>query len=267
MADRQYVRYTVEDRIATLVIDHPPVNAFNRQTLTELDGAVDELLANPDVKVIIITGGGQLAFVAGADINEINAALGIVKSGDLTTARGLLELGQNVFTKIERAKKPIIAAINGVCLGGGLELAMSCHIRIAGDRVRLGQPEISLGIIPGWGGTQRLPRRVGRGKATEMILSGDQITAQEAKALGLINIVVPGDAVMRQAKGLAGKLAAKSAVALAAALTAINTGYDLPLAEGLATERDQFSFAAQSEDAQEGVSAFLQKRQPAFKDK
>ena len=144
---------------------------------------------------------------------------------------------------------------------------MACHMRICGDRVRLGQPEINLGIIPGWGGTQRLPRRVGRGKATEMILSGDQITAQEAKALGLVNIVVPGDAVMRQAKGLAGKLVAKSAVAMAAALRAIATGYDLPLEEGLAKEREQFGALAASEDAPEGVNAFLQKRAAQFKDK
>jgi enoyl-CoA hydratase len=265
MADRQNIRYTVEDHIATLVIDHPPVNAFNTQTATELGDAVDELLANPDVKVIIITGGGQLAFVAGADIGEINA---ILKSSDpVANLAAASKKGHDLFNKIEQAPKPIIAAINGVCLGGGLELAMSCHIRIAGDRVRLGQPEINLGIIPGYGGTQRLPRRVGRGKATEMILSGDQITAQEAKALGLVNIVVPGDAVMRQAKGLAGKLVAKSAVAMAAALRAINTGYDLPLEEGLAKEREQFGALAASEDAPEGVNAFLQKRAAQFKDK
>jgi enoyl-CoA hydratase/carnithine racemase len=264
MADRQFVRYTVEDRVATLVIDHPPVNAFNKQTLTELDGAVDELLANAEVKVILITGGGQLAFVAGADISEINA---LVKGQDATGAQAFMELGQGVFNKIERAPKPIIAAINGVCLGGGLELAMACHIRICGDRARLGQPEINLGIIPGWGGTQRLPRLVSKGKAIEIILSGDQITAQEAKALGLVNLVVPGDAVLRQAKGLATKLAAKSAVALGAALKAINTGQDLALVEGLAKEREQFITLSASEDTREGVSAFLEKRQPQFKDK
>jgi len=264
MADRQYIRYTIEERVATLVIDHPPANAFNRQTLTELDSALDELLSNSEVKAIIITGAGQMAFVAGADIGEINE---LVKSGDAAGAQAMIEAGQALFNKIERASKPIIAAINGFCLGGGLELAMACHIRIAGDRARLGQPEINLGIIPGWGGTQRLQRYVGKGKAIEMILTGDQITAQEAKALGLINLVVPGDAVMRQATGLAKKLAAKSAVATAAALRAIAAGSDLPLAEGLAKEREQFVNLAGSEDTREGVSAFLEKRQPQFKDR
>jgi enoyl-CoA hydratase/carnithine racemase len=264
MADRQFVRYTVEDRIAVVVIDHAPVNAFNKQTVGELSDTIDELLADANVKVIILTGGGQLAFVAGADIGEIND---LIKSGDMAGARAMIEKGQETFNKIEQAQKPIIAAINGVCLGGGLELAMACHIRIAGDRVRLGQPEINLGIIPGWGGTQRLARLLGKGKAIEMILTGDPITAQEAKALGLVNLVVPGDAVMRQAKGLAGKIAGKSAVAIAAALRAINKGADLPLVEGLAGEREQFTNLASSEDTREGVSAFLEKRPPQFKDK
>jgi len=264
MADRQFIRYTIEDRVATLVIDHPPANALNRQTVTELDSAVDELLANADVKVVIITGGGQIAFVAGADIGEINA---LVKAQDAAGAKAMIELGQGVFTKIENAHKPVIAAINGFCLGGGLELAMACHIRICGDRARLGQPEMNLGIIPGWGGTQRLPRLISKGKAIEIILTGDQITAQEAKALGLVNLVVPGDAVLRQAKGLASKLAAKSAVAMAAALKAVNAGQGLPVVEGLTKERDQFVTLSGSEDTREGVSAFLEKRQPQFKDK
>ncbi len=262
MAD--FVRYSVEERVATLVIDHPPVNALNRQTLTELDAALDELLANADVKVIVITGGGQLAFVAGADIGEISQ---IVKSQDASAAQAMLEYGQKVFDKIEGSHKPVIAAINGVCLGGGLELAMSCHMRIAGDRARLGQPEINLGIIPGWGGTQRLPRIVGPSKATEIILTGDPITAQQAMQLRLVNMVVPGDQVIRQATGLARKIAGKSAVSVAAVLAAIGGGLDVDLQAGLGKEREQFVKLAGSEDVREGVSAFLEKRPPQFKDR
>ena len=204
MAD--YIRYTVEDHVATLVIDHPPVNALNSQTLMELSAALDELLADDAAKVIVVT-------------------------------------------------------------GGGLELAMACHIRVAGDRVRLGQPEINLGIIPGWGGTQRLPRIVGASKATEMILTGDQITAQQALQLRLVNLVVPGGEVMRQAKGLAHKIADKSAVTVSAALTAIGAGLDGGVQTGFAKEREQFARIADSEDVREGVTAFLEKRLPQFKDK
>jgi enoyl-CoA hydratase/carnithine racemase len=262
MAD--FVRYTVEDKIAVVVVDHPPVNALNPQTLQELSAAMDELTANPDVKVIVITGGGQLAFIAGADLGVIG---GIVKSRNLAEGSAMIELGQTVYNKIENSNKPVIAAINGVCLGGGLELAMACHLRICGDRVRLGQPEINLGIIPGWGGTQRLPRIVGAAKATELILTGDQLTAQQAMQLRLVNMVVPGGEVMRQAKGLAAKIANKSAVSVAAAMTAIRAGLDADLPDGLTAERQQFDIVTASADALEGVSAFLEKREAKFTDK
>jgi enoyl-CoA hydratase/carnithine racemase len=260
----EFIRYTIEDKVAVLVVDHPPVNALNPQTLQELSAAMDELTANPDVKVIVITGGGQLAFIAGADLGVIG---GIVKSRNLAEGSAMIELGQTVYNKIENSNKPVIAAINGVCLGGGLELAMACHMRICGDRVRLGQPEINLGIIPGWGGTQRLPRIVGTAKATELILTGDQITAQQAMQLRLVNMVVPGGEVMRQAKGLAAKIANKSAVAVTAALTAIRAGLDADLPDGLTAERKQFDIVTASEDALEGVSAFLEKREAKFQDK
>ena len=179
MAERQYVKVSVEDRTAILTIDHPPANAFNEQTVRDLGSAFDEVSADPEVKTIIITGAGQFAFVAGADINEIKAQIDLGRAGE-EVKRDLIEDGQNLFTKIERSTKPVIAAINAICLGGGLELAMACHMRIASDTARFGQPEVSLGLLPAWGGTARLPRLVGRGKAIELTLTGDMITAQEA---------------------------------------------------------------------------------------
>jgi enoyl-CoA hydratase/carnithine racemase len=246
--------------VAVLTIDHPPANAFNRATLNDLDAALDELIANDQVKVIIITGAGEFAFVAGADINEIAA----VK--DAAEAREFILKGQRIFDKIEACTKPVIAAINAVALGGGLEMAMACHIRIVADRARLGQPESNLGIIPGWGGTQRLPRIVGPAKAAELILTGDLINAQEAFRLGLANKVVPAGQVLAEAKGLARKLAAKSKLTNEAALRAIYGGLKVSLSEGLALEAEQFGKLIGSHDTTEGVSAFLQKRQPKFTD-
>src|SRR3990167_7324506 len=156
VASGENVKVAVEDRVAVVTIDHRPVNALNRQTLQELDRTLDGLAADAAVKVVVITGGGSLAFVAGADVKEVS------QLGSIEAAKEMAALGQSVFLKIQRLPKPVIAAINGVCLGGGCELAMACHLRISGDRARFGQPEINLGIIPGWGGTQRLPRLIGR---------------------------------------------------------------------------------------------------------
>ncbi len=260
MAEYTNVKITIEDRVAVLTIDHPPANAFNWATLDDLDKAMDELIANDQVKVIIITGAGQFAFVAGADINEIAA----VKTAD--EARAFILKGQAVFNKIEACPKPVIAAINAVALGGGWELAMACHIRILSDRARIGQPESNLGIIPGWGGTQRLPRLVGPAKAIEMILTGDMINAQEAYRLGLANKVVPAGQVLFEAMGLAKKIASKSKLTNEATLRAVYGGLKTSLAEGLQLEADQFSALIGSHDTTEGVSAFLQKRQPKFTD-
>ena len=266
MADRQYVKVSIEDRIAILTIDHPPANAFSEQTVADLDSAVDEVMANQEVKAIIITGAGQFAFVAGADINEIKVQIDNARAGK-PVKRELITKGQALFNKIERANKPVIAAINAVCLGGGQELAMACHIRIASDTARFGQPEVSLGVLPGWGGTARLPRIVGRGKAIELILTGDMIPAQEAARLGLVNRVVPAGQVIKTAVDLAKKITAKSGLAIAAILEAVNHGMDVSLGEALKLEEEKFVALCASEDGYEGVSAFLAKRQPKFQDK
>jgi enoyl-CoA hydratase/carnithine racemase len=261
VANLENVEYTVEDRIAIITLDHPPVNALNSQTLKDLDVALDVALEDDAVKIIIVTGAGRTVFVAGADISEID------RNRDADHAEELLRAGHAVFSKIETSKKPVIAAINGMCLGGGLELAMACHMRVAGDRARIGQPEINLGVIPGWGGTQRLPRIVGPSKAAEMILTGDQIRAQEAYRLGLVNKVVPMSDVLKEAVDLARKIAAKSAVAIGCALEAIERGRHLALAEAMEVEIEGWHTLVESEDMKEGLQAFLQKRQPQFKDR
>jgi len=260
MADMQFIKITVEDRVAIVTIDHPPVNALNQTTVEELNAALDQVLADPAVKSVVITGAGQLAFVAGADINEFT------KLETADQAQSISRQVQGVFDKIECAPKPFIAAINGVALGGGMELAMACHMRIIGDRAKIGQPEINLGIIPGWGGTQRLPRLVGKAKALEFILSGDSVTAQEAYRLNLVNKVVPGGEVLKTARDLARKIAQKGALATRAALMAVNGGFDAPLEAGLTLESAEFGKIALSEDAREGTRAFLEKRQPVFRD-
>jgi enoyl-CoA hydratase len=261
MAVYQYVKVSVEDRTAILTIDHPPANAFNAQTVLDLSAAFDDVSKDPQVKTIIITGAGQF-FVAGADINEIAA----ITSPE--HAQELSKQGQALFSRIEASRKPVIAAINGrFCLGGGNELAMACHIRLAEDGVRFGQPEMNLGIIPGWGGTQRLPRHVGKGKALEMILTGDMINAQEARRIGLLNNVVPVGEVVKAARDLARKLNGKGAVAMAAAIRAVSKGLETTLELGLEGEAQEFGQLVKSEDMHEGVNAFLEKRQPKFQDR
>jgi enoyl-CoA hydratase/carnithine racemase len=261
MGEYQNVKVSVEDKVGVLTINHPPVNALNTQTVKDIDAAFDELTANPEVKVIVITGAGQLAFVAGADINEL------AQLKDKEEAKKVIMEGHRVFSKIEASSKPVIAAINAVALGGGMELSMACHIRIASDRARFGQPEINLGIIPGWGGTQRLPRLVGKGRALEILLTGDMINAQEAYRIGLVNKVVPASQVLKQAMNLAKKLASKSALPTSAILKVVREGLEMPLAEALEAEAEQFSILTESHDAAEGIKAFLEKRQPKFEDR
>jgi len=256
----QFIKMTVEDRIATIVIDHPPANALNTPTMDELSQVIDEVISNKEIKAAVITGAGMF-FIAGADINEINT-LKNAKEGEEICLKG-----HEIISKIENSPKPFIAAINGMCLGGGLELAMACHLRICGDRAQVGQPEINLGIIPGFGGTQRLARLTNQSKAMELILTGDRISAQEAYRIGLVNKVVPNIDVVKQAVGVAKKIASKGAVAVATAIDSIKTGYEMKLKDGLKYEAKLFGKICETEDMREGVSAFIEKRQPKFADR
>ena len=256
----QYISYTVEEAVATIVINNPPANALSTPVMTELAQVFEEMATNKDVKVVVFTGAGTF-FITGADIKEIST-IESAKQGEDLTAKG-----QGILSKIENLSKSVIAAINGMCLGGGLELAMACHMRVASDRARFGQPEINLGIIPGFGGTQRLSRLVGKAKAIELVLTGDMITAQEAKALGLINKVVPEGEVLKQAQGLAKKIASKGQVAVRLALEAIREGYKKSLEEGLALESKLFGQICMTQDMKEGLKAFIEKRQPKFQGK
>lgn len=254
------ITLSVEESVATLTLNQPPVNALTPDLLADLEAALEALASDDAVKVAIITGAGRF-FVAGADIRVL---------AQIPSSREGTELalkGQAILGKIEAFDKPVIAAINGACLGGGLELALCCHIRLAAEGARFSMPEITLGIMPGFGGTQRLPRLIGRSKATELILTGDVISAQEAKMLGLISQVVPADDLLRQAQGLARRIAAKGQVAVRAALRAIHPGVALGLREGLVLEASLFGTLCDTEDKKEGLAAFLEKRQPRFKDR
>jgi enoyl-CoA hydratase len=261
MGDYQNIKVSIEDRTAILTIDHPPANALDTNTVQELAAAFDEVTENEQVKVIIITGAGQF-FGAGADINEI------VELKTYEQAYEIVRMGQEFLMSIERSKKPVIAAINGrFCLGGLNELAMACHIRLAEDSVQFGQPEIGLGIMPGFGGTQRLPRLVGKGRALEIMLGGGNIKAQEAYRIGLVNKVVPVGSVVREARRWAKALSMRGALALGAVIQSVNEGLDMTLEEGLEREAEVFAKLTETEDMYEGLAAFLEKRRPKFQDK
>lgn len=252
------VRTERKDNILVITIDRPKVlNALNAQTIEEIGQAFAAARDDDGIRCVIVTGGGEKAFVAGADINELAKMTPIV--GKFTS-----EQGQTVFLQIERYPKPVIAAINGFALGGGCELALACHIRIASEKAQMGLPEVSLGIIPGYGGTQRMVRLLGKGKAFELICSGERVNAAEAERIGLVNRVVPADQLMATAEELAKKIAAKSPVAIRAAIEAINSGSDMPLEEGQVLEATLFGLLCASEDMKEGMSAFLEKRAANF---
>jgi enoyl-CoA hydratase len=257
----QLVITQIDEGVATVTINNPPANALSLTVMRQLEKAIDDAAADPAVRAVVITGAGNM-FVAGADVKEI--------AGITSAARGreLAAMGQAILNKIERLPKPVIAAINGLfCLGGGMELALACHLRVAGERVRMGQPEIDLGIMPGFGGTQRLPRIVGPSKAAELILTGDKIPGTEAQAIGLVNKVVPDGEVLKQAQGLAKKIASKGGAAVRAIMAAIGAAISTPLDEGLKREAELFGALCETADMKEGITAFLEKRQPKWLNK
>jgi len=250
-----------EGAVAVVTLSRPQaLNALNAQTMDELRRAMLELRHDDGVRAVIVTGAGEKAFVAGADIGELARQ-------DAVGGRELALRGQHVFELIERLGKPVIAAINGFALGGGCELAMACTFRLAADTARLGQPEINLGLIPGYGGTQRLSRLVGRDRAMDLVLTGRHVSAEEALRMGLVTRVVPAASLMAEARAFAQQLAAKAPVALRVAMDAINRGLDLTLAEGCGLEAALFGLTAATEDMREGTSAFLEKRTPVFRGK
>jgi enoyl-CoA hydratase/carnithine racemase len=230
--------------------------------LAGLDAALDAVSADDQVKVIVITGAGQRAFVAGADIKEL-----VALAGQPDAVRAFISKGQALFNKIEASLKPVIAAVNGAALGGGLELAMACHLRVFSERGQAGQTESNLGIVPGWGATQRLVRLVGPGRAMELILTGDVIGAPEAFRIGLANRVVPAEQLLPETMALAQKIAGKSRLVNEAALRAIVHGFNTSLFDGLHYEAEQFIALASSHDMAEGLAAFVEKRQPQFTDR
>jgi enoyl-CoA hydratase len=233
------------------------MNAHNRTTVAELVAAMTDARDDPDVHGVIVTGAGK-AFVAGADINELVALDALAAERSTATGQGLMSL-------VENLGKPVIAAVNGFALGGGCELAMACTIRIASEHAKFGQPEVKLGVVPGYGGTQRLPRLVGKGRALQLILTGDIIDANEALRIGLVNEVVAADALIARAQQIVDAITANAPIATRLALEAVTRGLDAPLPEGLVIERTMFAICASSEDKREGTSAFLAKRKAAFK--
>jgi enoyl-CoA hydratase len=245
--------------VAVVTINRPKVlNALNTQTIDELERVMRELQGDDAVRALVLTGAGEKSFVAGADINELAV---------LSPAQGQRHgrRGQAVFDLIEHLGKPSVAAINGFALGGGCELAMACTIRLAADNARLGQPEINLGIIPGYAGSQRLPRLVGKGRALEILLTGDMVSAARAYEIGLVNRVVPAAELLPEAKKLATTLASKAPLATRYILDAVNHGMEMPLTDGQYLEGTLFGLVASTEDMKEGTRAFLDKRQASWR--
>jgi len=252
--------YTVKNGVAIMIVNNPPVNALSSEVLNDIREAVKKARSDESVRAVVFTGEGR-AFIAGADINEFRDL------SDKKTGSDYLINGQDVTNIIEASDKPFIAAINGFCLGGGMEMALACHIRLADEKAQLGLPEIKLGIIPGYGGTQRTPRLIGRGRAMELVLSGNFIDGKTAAEYGLVNRVVPAGTVVEEAVKLAETIALKSRMNISRAMKAINEGVKKEFSEAMKLERDLFGELCETEDMKIGAAAFLGKKEPEFKDR
>ena len=251
---------SLDNTILTVTINRPDkLNALSKNVFTDLNKVLDEINSNPEIKSAIITGAGSKAFVAGADISEFG---GLSK----TDAMALAKRGQDTFARIENSPKPIVAAVNGFALGGGCELAMSCHFRVASENAKFGQPEVNLGLIPGYGGTQRLVQLIGKGKAMELLMSAHMIDANEAKQLGLVNYVTTPETLLDHTKQLLSVINSKAPLAVAGCIKAANAVFD-ETKDGFAVEISEFGNSFDTEDMKEGTAAFLEKRKPAFSGK
>jgi enoyl-CoA hydratase len=249
------------DGVAVVVVNRPEkLNALNARVMDELDQVFTAVAGDASVRGVILTGAGEKAFVAGADIAELNA-LGPIDGREHTLR------GQRVLAKIEAMGKPVIAAVNGFALGGGCELAMACHVRVASENARLGTPEVKLGLMCGYAGTQRLPRLVGKGRALEMLLTGEMVSAQEALRIGLVNRVVPRESLLAEAEALLRQMLANAPVSLRFTLEAVNNGLEMPMDEAQYLEATLFALLSTTEDKREGTTAFLEKRPPKFQGK
>jgi enoyl-CoA hydratase len=249
---------TVDDQICTITINRPDkLNALNKTVISELSEAIDEVIANADVRSAIITGSGAKAFVAGADISEFSSL-------DSYGGKALAQKGQDlVFSKIENSPKPFVAAVNGFALGGGCELAMSCHFRVAAENAKFGQPEVNLGLIPGYGGTQRLVQLIGKGRALELLMTGNMIDAATALQFGLVNYVVPQQELLEKTRSILNIVNAKAPLAIAGCIKTANAVFDETI-DGYAAEIELFGKLFDTEDAKEGAAAFMEKRKPNF---
>jgi len=255
------ILYEISEQIAIITINRPDkLNALNHLTLQEVDRAFESISENDEVKGVLLSGAGGKAFVAGADISEIQKL-------SLEEGKSFARYGQAIFNRIENFSKPVVALIDGYALGGGCELAMACHLRFATEKSKFGQPEVNLGLIPGYGGTQRLPRLIGKSAALEILLSGGMLSSERALQLGLVNKIIDAEKLLDEGKALLKSILSKGPLAIKYVLETVNRGLDMPIAKALRLEADYFGMACASDDMKEGTSAFLEKRSANFQGK